>query len=215
MFIHFLKRILRNFLPPIIFKIRNVLNKKYFRKSLFDGKNQLFKYALKDVEVYGEYGCGESTIYVAKNYNCQVMSIDSSIEWIRNVKDKCKNLSKVKLHHANIGIIENWGRPINYKNSENFPDYTDWLWQQKVQPDVVLIDGRFRVCCFLTCIFYARSGTKIIFDDYNRERYHFVERFILPTKINQRQALFITNGSSSFDANELRKAIEQFRFVLD
>ena len=32
--------------------------------------------------------------------------------------------------------------------------------------DCVLVDGRFRVCCFLTSLKNAEQGTRIIFDDY-------------------------------------------------
>jgi hypothetical protein len=35
-----------------------------------------------------------------------------------------------------------------------------------VKPDLVLIDGRFRLACFLHPLLAAAPGTPILFDDY-------------------------------------------------
>lgn len=41
-----------------------------------------------------------------------------------------------------------------------------------------MIDGRFRVACFLYSLLCAETGTVILFDDYSlRFRYHLVEDF--------------------------------------
>ena len=208
-----IKSLLNNILPPLIIKIWKLLIQTFKKESLFDGDSQLFVDSIINAKVYGEYGCGESTIYVVNNYNCEVMSVDSSKEWKNNVLKKCKDKSKLKLHYSDIGTIGAWGYPINYNKSENFSDYTDWLWQQDAQPDVVLIDGRFRVCCFLTSLLNAKPGTKIIFDDYQREEYHFVERFIQPVNVNKRQALFIIKEMTKPNIDEIKSAINQFRYV--
>ena len=45
---------------------------------------------------------------------------------------------------------------------------------------MVLIDGRFRVACFLFSLLNAKKDSIIIFDDYmNRSEYHVVEE-VLP-----------------------------------
>ena len=72
--------------------------------------------------------------------------------------------------------------PKNYNLRANFKDYANWLWQNKDKPDLVLIDRKFRVYCFLTSLKLCDAGSKIIFDDYDREEYHVVEQFIMPTK---------------------------------
>ena len=40
------------------------------------------------------------------------------------------------------------------------------FFENKLVPDLILIDGRFRVCCFLSSLKYGNVGTKILFDDY-------------------------------------------------
>ena len=58
-------------------------------------------------------------------------------------------------------------------------------------PDLVLVDGRFRVACFLASILYARPGCRILFDDYaERSYYHTVTRFVPPARMIERMAEF-------------------------
>jgi hypothetical protein len=60
----------------------------------------------------------------------------------------------VHLHSADLGKVGPWRTPTGYEKSDNFSGCTDWLWNQGVRPDIVLIDGRFRVCSFLTSLVY-------------------------------------------------------------
>ncbi len=59
-------------------------------------------------------------------------------------------------------------------------------------PDLVLIDGRFRVACFLTTLLQARPGTIVLFDDYvgRNERYGQVETYVQPDRLVERMAVF-------------------------
>lgn len=129
----------------------------------------------------------------------------------------CHNNFRLNIHHLDLGPVGKWGRPLSYRYYENFNDYTDYLWRQTLKPDLVLIDGRFRVCCMLTCLKYADEGTRIIFDDYiNRPYYHeFVEKYVNRHNECGRQCLFIVPPKSSLDICSLNKDIELFRFVMD
>ena len=105
---------------------------------------------------------------------------------------KCLASNKLHLLYYDVGLIGNWGVPVSYDKAENFYTYTDWIWQQSVNPDIVLIDGIFRICCFLTFIFHERKGTILIFDDYkNNQYYHIVEQFLKPQQYCGRQAIFV------------------------
>lgn len=188
-----MKKIINALLPPVVSGVIKRIRRPKNKDMLFAGDDGLFKDAFSDNTIYAEYGCGASTIWVSNNVGCQIFSVDSSNEWIEMVKKSCHSLRKPILHLANIGPIGEWGTPLGYSKSENFKDYTDWIWTNESRPDIVLIDGRFRVCCFLTTLIKSDSGTKIFFDDYNNTpQYHFVERFIKPIETCGRQALFIT-----------------------
>ena len=71
------------------------------------------------------------------------------------------------------------------------------MWQKQIAPDLVLIDGRFRVFCFLTSVNLAPVGTKILFDDYtNRPFFHVAEEFCEKIETFGRQALFEVSQSA-------------------
>jgi len=91
--------------------------------------------------------------------------------------------------HIDLGSVGGWGRPTGYRRAAAFPEY----FNADFDPDVVLIDGRFRVAVLLAVVRNARVGTQIVFDDYaRRERYHVVEQLVKPVEINHRQAFFAT-----------------------
>jgi hypothetical protein len=211
-----LKKIIKAILPPIVqYAGRNVYH-QFKRNSLFDGSDKLFKATLTKETVYGEYGCGASTIWVLNNIGCEIFSVDSSHKWIDKVKNEMPSLSNGHIHWVDVGPIGDWGTPLGYSKFENFKDYTDWIWQHERKPNLVLIDGRFRVCCFLTSLLKADKGTKIFFDDYtDRPQYHVVERYLKPTEKCGRQAMFITPDCADLDVPSIKDSISQFRFVFD
>ena len=184
---------------------------------LFDGDDSLFKEIIRETNLYGEYGCGLSTDWVLRNSKIMVHSVDTSLEWIQITKNKNnKYLQRLNIKLVDLGEVGDWGRPINYNNSDIFYNYTDWIWKLPQTPDTVLIDGRFRVCCFLTSLKNAKQGTKIIFDDYcNRPYYHIVENYIQREDTYGRQCLFIVPSQKDINFSELDKDIKNFRFVMD
>jgi len=185
--------------------------------KLFDGDDSLFKNIVREAKVYGEYGCGNSTIWTLENTSAKIISVDTSIKWINKVRDMINNNSfRMNIHHSNLGEVGDWGRPISYIKHNYFIDYTNYIWEQSENPSVILIDGSFRVCCFLTTLKLAAEGTKIIFDDYtNRPHYHYVEKYVSRIKECGRQCLFIVPSKRDMDINELNNDIDAFRYVMD
>lgn len=211
-----IKKLLKLVISPIFFKIYFYL-KSFFPNSLFGGHDILFKKSIRDIKVYGEYGCGKSTNWVLNNTSSIILSVDTSVEWIKFVKkNNQKNLERLKIVYIDLGPIKDWGLPISYDKSFNFDRYTDSIWQHNEKPDLVLIDGRFRVCCFLTSLKYADEGTKIIFDDYiDRPHYHFIEKYVERMESFGRQCLFKVPPKNQINSKELNNDINHFRYVMD
>tara|TARA_Y200000002_G_C22671923_1_gene660408 strand:- start:175 stop:807 length:633 start_codon:yes stop_codon:yes gene_type:complete len=208
-----LTNVINLFIPKIfIISIRKIKNIFKNNAVLFNGKDQLFKENLNNALVYGEYGCGESTNYVLNSYQIPIYSVDTSLFWVNKFKNKSP---KLFIKHIDVGEVTNWGVPKNYNLRVNFKDYANWLWQNTDKPDLVLIDGRFRVYCFLTSLKLCDEGTKIIFDDYDREEYHIVEEFIMPTKKNDQQALFVIKDKNKINLDKLNMEINRFMYVIN
>ena len=148
-----------------------------------------------------------------KNTTAQILSVDTSIDWIKTIKQsKVYDEQKIKLKYIDVGKVENWGFPIDYSKRDSFIDYTNWVWKQNLIPDTVLIDGRFRVCCFFTCLKFAKEWTIIIFDDYfTRPYYHIVEKYLRVHQKCGRQAIFKISNKEKFDLKNIDIEINQRR----
>lgn len=207
-------RLLQNVISVVIEPLRRIGVVKC--KKLFDGDEDLFKRMLiNNTKVYAEYGCGDSTIWVSDKTDVEIYSVDTSQRWVERVREAGERLNE-NIKFVDCGDIGQWGRPVDYGKRDNFIDYTDYIWKQKVKPDTILIDGRFRVCCFFTCLKYADPGAQIIFDDYTfRPHYHVVEEFLSKKEENGRQCLFVVPDKSELDLNKIDREIEHFRYVMD
>ena len=210
--------ILKQITPPVVW---NFLKLCYSNPSLptrethlFEGDDVLFKELVTQVDYYGEYGVGQSTSWVVENTSATVYSVDTSEDWIEAVKSNLKSSTKLNMEWVDLGAIGDWGYPRSYDKRDNFKNYIGSIWARNNKPELVLIDGRFRVCCFLYSLTHGDPGTKIIFDDYtNRPNYHVIEDFIKPIKTNGRQALFVV--PEGLDYEDIERVRQKFLYVMD
>lgn len=169
---------------------------------------ELLEKRLQESEIYLEYGAGGSTVLAAGLQVQLIHSIESDSDFLGAVKEKVasvKSASTLITHHVDIGPTKEWGQPADPATANLWPNYCVAAWSKILssnqQPDLILIDGRFRVACFIASILLAKPGTIILFDDYfDRPNYHVVEKHIKPTHKAGRMAEFIVD--SSFDHAE-------------
>lgn len=151
--------------------------------------------AYEQAEVVLEYGSGGSTVMAAE-MGKTVIAVDSDREWAARVGVYISETvpeAKVHWHWADIGPTGDWGRPQRLKNYRHFARYPLQVWDSDgfSQPDVVLIDGRFRLGCLLAVMFRTRAPVSVYFDDYlNRKGYHRIEDWIAPVESRGRMARF-------------------------
>ena len=183
------------------FKLKSAKNLKNRSDDqvLFDGDDKLFKDLIKNIDTYFEYGCGKSTEYVYKYTNCNIYSVDTDQSWVKIAQQftNGKKDNRLNIDWIDVGKVEEWGYPITYAKRKYFFNYANNFYKKNYKPDLVLIDGRLRVFCFLTTLRHAPIGTKIIFDDYtNRPIYHVAEEFSPLLDKCGRQALFEVNSKA-------------------
>ena len=193
----------------------NQLKSNLENNILFDGDDGLFKNLILEVKTYFEYGCGKSTEYMYKKSNASIFSIDTNREWATKTLNLSKdsNEDRLNVKWIDVGDVADWGYPISFEKKQNFVQYANWFWNFGLKPDLVVIDGRFRILCFLTSIKFAPIGTKIIFDDYtNRPFYHVAEEFLKIKETCGRQALFEVDKRSKKIIDE--SVISEFKNVV-
>jgi hypothetical protein len=144
-----------------------------------------------------EYGSGGSTV-IAARAGARTFTVESDAEWGRNVERwlaENRLAATVTLHYADIGPTRNWGRPERKRlgHTLKYLRYPASVWDRPdfIHPDVILIDGRFRVACFLEAMIRVERPTRLLFDDYaGREYRETVERFQTPDRMVDRMAVF-------------------------
>ena len=153
---------------------------------------------LMNSKVYLEFGMGGSTVLAARVGVPYIFSVDSSLEWLDNITTEISTTpirSKIKLLHADLGKIGDWGHPIGQEKISNWPSYYSGPWREMQSSgmcaDLVLIDGRFRIACFLYSILNLNPGSTIIWDDYlPRPEYHIIESILKPYQYVDSMAIF-------------------------
>lgn len=143
-----------------------------------------------------EYGSGGSTIVAADLPGKTVFSVESDAGWAAGFSSWFAvnpPKSTVHLHVVDIGETGDWGTPVDKRGWRRYHQYPLSVWDRAdfIHPDVVLIDGRFRLACFLTVLYRISRPVAVFFDDYrNRTVYHRAEAFVQPSTFIGRMARF-------------------------
>lgn len=188
-----------------------------------DETTRWFMSKLVASKMYLEYGSGGSTCLAAKN-GIRFVSVDSDRFFLNSVKKKIikenlyREADQVFLH-ADIGVTGGWGKPIivgepSVARLEKFRRYSDFpneIGTKFPLPDLVLVDGRFRVACALKA-FKALQGEKdwlLLVDDFvNRPTYQVLLDFGVLQGYVGRMAIF--NGVVDSSKEKLDAAIKQY-----
>jgi hypothetical protein len=152
-------------------------------------ERECFYAELESCETYLEYGSGGSTL-LALTMVPVVISVENDRAFYRAVVNKGRLLAKGQYLpvFVNIGRTSLWGEPVLQRQTA----LRKWLWRRyaiapwrvinrkRLCPDLIFIDGRFRVACALESLLRLppESACRIFFDDfeqYNGAYYHILE----------------------------------------
>jgi len=179
-----------------------------------------FKQFAEKSNCYLEFGSGGSTVYITKNTNIKtIISVDSDKKWVLDITDAIKASKKeIIIQHCDIGEVIDWGVPKNKNRIENYWQYMSMPWkyanQKNHKPDLILIDGRFRVACFLYSLLCAEINTTILFDDYTvRPEYFIVEQFCKLDHTAGRMGIF--RVAKDYEITEICRSIAQYSLIPD
>lgn len=141
---------------------------------------------------------------LSENQENTVYSCETDPVWLCKLCEEITRLGYSSRFHpvySDIGCTGEWGHPdfvlepFTPSRGEKMiiSSFAPWriLQDEKVIPDVVLIDGRFRVAAFVASALNINKKTTIIFDDYvGRAQYHCVEPIAMPSETVDRAAIF-------------------------
>ena len=145
-----------------------------------------------------EYGSGGSTVMASEMPGKQVFSVESDKDWAEMMRgwlaaNPPAKSTEVDVIWSDIGPTKEWGHPADDSEWKRYPRYPLEVWglSEFRQPDVVLVDGRFRQGCALAAKYLSKGPVTLLFDDYvQREHYHKVEDYLGRPEITGRMARF-------------------------
>lgn len=135
-------------------------------------------------DVILEYGSGGSTVMASEMPGKTIFSVESSRPWAKMMRRwfaYAQPPSMPMVNHVNIGRTGKWGSPTGGDGFRRYHLYPLSIWDHDDfrHPDVILVDGRFRVACTLAAMLRCTRETTLLFDDYAaRKGYHAVEEFL-------------------------------------
>ena len=171
----------------------------------------LNKYAKKGENVI-EYGSGGSTFFFLKQVK-NVLSVENNKDFFEYMKS-IKTLENKKLiyNYVDIGETEEWGFPKNKAKIENWPKYYNnpWLEHIKFKPNLVFIDGRFRVMCALKTVQHVDKSTKIIIHDFT-DRDHYQDILNFYKIVDSVDTMVVLQPKETIDVKKLSELEEMYK----
>jgi len=171
--------------------------------------------AYAQADVILEYGSGGSTVMAAEMPGKRVFSVESDKDWAGMMRgwlaaNAPAEGTEVDVIWSDIGETKEWGYPKGTGEYIRFPRYPLEVWglPEFTQPDVVLVDGRFRTGCAMATALRTEKPVTLLFDDYKpRKQYHRVERYLGQPVYHGRLAEFEVTPMT-LDPAHLLKTIE-------
>jgi len=143
-----------------------------------------------------EYGTGGSTVFAAGETSAQILSIESDRDWAAKISaylaQEGLDRPGVEIRWADIGPTGAWGKPTKSREWGKFHTYPMQPWRDaSFDPDLVMIDGRFRLGCLVAAALHCRHPLTVLIDDYEgRPAYHRAEAIFPRTRMIGHMAQF-------------------------
>ena len=190
------------YVPYYILQYYNFIKRKFIidNNINFDPEaNKFFEDKLLNCKLYLEYGSGSSTLLADRN-NINYYSVESDKLFYKTLK---KSLKNGNYFLKDFGLLGPSSRPVLFtytkfyysKRAKKYAgDVLNYLNEKNLIPDLILIDGRYRILCALYVYKFLKEknfATTIIIDDYAYRPYmQAVNQFLDGKKMIGRQAVF-------------------------
>ncbi|MBV9992173.1 MAG: hypothetical protein JOZ72_12890 [Alphaproteobacteria bacterium] len=160
---------------------------------------------LRAARAYFELGMGGSSLMAVRAGIAEMVSIDSDASWVEAVRAHPEIAPRladgsIALLHADIGPVADWGRPADRSALRKWSAYlsTGWAeWARRgAMPDLVFVDGRFRVaCCLSVAVACAHLPTekapRVLLHDVDDKRAYYRDALELLEQVDVVETLLV------------------------
>lgn len=149
-----------------------------------------------------EFGSGGSTLAIASTCT-SIVTVESEKTYIQLIKRALEYQSYkhvIQFFYANIGPVSSYGFPIKSFSrffKRRYSNYYSGVFSshpELIDVDIIFIDGRFRVACFIEVLINVKPPFTVIFDDFYRPEYLALYNLCTPTSRLGKSALFEVRG---------------------
>ena len=137
---------------------------------------------LSGSDTYLEYGVGGSTRLAVNSGLNTVIAVESDRHYL-DAATAMVEASNRPVHwipvYVDIGPTGYLGFPKTLKSRLKWAHYAAAPWSLSLSPDLILVDGRFRLACALMAARHAKPGTLVFFDDYATRPWYWSARHYL------------------------------------
>lgn len=163
-----------------------------------EAEAEVVRRAYQAADVILEYGTGGSTVMASEMPGTRVFAVESDQAWAQMMRDWFDHAppadgTQVDVIWSDIGPTEQWGFPAGDSGWSRYARYPLAVWDLPDfrQPDVVLVDGRFRTGCAMAAAFRSTRPVTVLVDDYvKRKQYHRIESYLGAPALTGRLARF-------------------------
>lgn len=168
---------------------------------------ELFNEYVTRATHYFEWGCGGSTYYVALCPTVQtILSIENDIQWAVDMQTK---VPRALIKYVNTGPVNPGGGPKDDRKKLDWHEYYDAIKRRHVDPDLILVDGRWRVACALTAALECPNAIVLIHDYSNRPSYHILNSYF--DVIEEVDTLVAFRVKPDIDRDEVVQTINMYK----
>ena len=159
---------------------------------------------LRSAKLFLEFGSGGSTV-LANRLGVPSVTVESDRFYAAVVRKLLPSPRRAKILTPRMGVTREWGMPI-FGKARKGPRYVRAPFDQLKGdfPDLVFVDGRYRVACVLETARQAaeaRRKATVLLDDYDqRPSYHVLEKHLgKPERVGRAASFLIGERSISAD----------------
>ena len=169
---------------------------------------------------YLEFGIGGTTPLALRAGLKTVIAVDSDPKRVALAREhpelsEAIAAGQAKVMHADIGPVAAWGNPADETNRPKWPTYVERAWnccaRHGYRPDLVFVDGRFRVACCLSAALAAEKADVLI-HDIGPERPHYNRIFEFFDTVESEQSLYLLRQKPGSDRLQLLAQLLRHQF---
>lgn len=154
---------------------------------------------------YAEYGAGGSTVVASTIRTLtSILSIESDPDFAETVR---RQAPKAVVRWVDVGPIESYGHPADESKKTSWPTYSA---QDLGTPDLVLVDGRWRVACICHVLNTYPNATLLVHDFTHRTEYH--EVLTLCNIVEHVESLVVLARKSTVTDGAIDDLYERFKY---